>query len=99
MDLKEQIIHEIKTLASQYPIEKVVLFGSRARGDNQSRSDIDLAVFPASNFLQEGEFFCKMDELDTLLKIDLVFVTPELDPRLLQIIHQEGVVLYDTKAH
>lgn len=81
-----------------YPIEKLVLFGSRARGENRPRSDIDVAVFPKPEFRQEGGFFDKIDELNTLLKIDLVFVTPELDPQLLNIIDEEGVILYENEA-
>ena len=56
-------------------VDKVVLFGSRARGDHHDRSDIDLAVFcgranaddwrEVKNCLREGR-------IDTLLKVDCV---------------------------
>lgn len=35
---------KIITLAKKYHVEKVILFGSRARGDNRPNSDIDLAL-------------------------------------------------------
>ena len=35
---------EICDLAEKYHIQKVILFGSRARGDFKRTSDIDLAV-------------------------------------------------------
>lgn len=42
--LNDKIIMAIKDLAQRYALHKVILFGSRARGDNRERSDIDLAV-------------------------------------------------------
>lgn len=44
MDLAQPILEGIIVLAKQYDIQKVILFGSRARGDNWERSDIDLDV-------------------------------------------------------
>ena len=42
----EQLMDEIKMIAFNYPnIYKIILFGSRARGDFRSSSDIDLAIF------------------------------------------------------
>ena len=38
------VIQEICALARKYDIDKVILFGSRARGDYRRASDIDLAV-------------------------------------------------------
>lgn len=40
--IKEQVLTEIKDLAKEYRIQKVILFGSRARGDYHTTSDIDL---------------------------------------------------------
>ena len=46
MNLNEKIIEEIKIVAANYDnISKILLFGSRERGDNHSQSDIDLAVY------------------------------------------------------
>ena len=42
--IKPVVIDEIKALAQVYGIQKVILFGSRARGDFHRASDIDLAV-------------------------------------------------------
>ncbi|MEE0931917.1 MAG: nucleotidyltransferase domain-containing protein, partial [Clostridium sp.] len=44
MNLSKRIINEIIDISKKYyGINKVVLFGSRARGDNELKSDIDLA--------------------------------------------------------
>ncbi len=42
--LSETLKVEIIDLALQCKLDKVILFGSRARGDNRERSDIDLAI-------------------------------------------------------
>ena len=42
--IKPKVIEEIRTFARKYNIDKVILFGSRARGDYRRTSDIDLAV-------------------------------------------------------
>ena len=42
--IKAIVIDQIRQLAAQYDIQRVLLFGSRARGDYRPRSDIDLAI-------------------------------------------------------
>ena len=42
--IKKKVLEEITQLAVEYHVQKVILFGSRARGDYWERSDIDLAV-------------------------------------------------------
>ena len=42
--IRKQVIDEIESLAKRHKSEKVILFGSRARGDYKRTSDIDLAV-------------------------------------------------------
>ena len=41
--IKEKVIEEIRALAKEYGLKRVVLFGSRTRGDYKERSDIDIA--------------------------------------------------------
>lgn len=41
--IRPEVIEEIRNLAQKYDIEKVILFGSRARGDFRRTSDIDIA--------------------------------------------------------
>lgn len=42
--IRDEVIQEIREIAEKYKVEKVILFGSRARGDFHRTSDIDLAV-------------------------------------------------------
>lgn len=41
INLDERIVQSIREIGQLYPIEKIVLFGSRARGDYKPTSDID----------------------------------------------------------
>ena len=41
----EEIYRQLAELARRHGAQRLVLFGSRARGDNKERSDIDLAVY------------------------------------------------------
>ncbi len=43
--LTERLKREIVMYAKISNLDKVILFGSRARGTNTDRSDIDLAVY------------------------------------------------------
>lgn len=95
VDLSDKLITQIRELARRHPIQRVVLFGSRARGAHHAASDIDLAVFPLPDFISRGLVSSEIDELATLLKIDLVFVEEQTDAVLLDRIKREGVVLYE----
>ena len=66
--IKQSVIQEICTLARKYDIDKVILFGSRARGDYSRASDIDLAVCGGniSRFALDVE-----EETTTPLKYDV----------------------------
>ena len=44
MNLDKEIVFQLQELAKNYKITSLVLFGSRARGNNFPKSDIDLAV-------------------------------------------------------
>jgi predicted nucleotidyltransferase len=95
VNLSDKLIASIRDLARNFPIRRVVLFGSRARGDNQVASDIDLAVFPLPDFNNRGVFSGEIDDLATLLKIDLAFIDEQTDADLLERINREGVLLYE----
>lgn len=53
-------------------IEKIILFGSRARGDQESRSDIDIAISCPKVTEREWVEICdRIDDINTLLSIDV----------------------------
>lgn len=92
ISLRTEIQNEIIAWAQKCKLRKVVLFGSRARGDNRERSDIDLAV-SGGNI---AEFSTGIDEeIHTLLMFDVVNLDGMIQPELLQSIEKEGVILYE----
>jgi predicted nucleotidyltransferase len=93
--LNDTLIHSIKAISEKYAIKRIVLFGSRARGDNKLTSDIDLAVYPLPEFMSKGYFSSEIDDLTTLFKIDVVFINDHTDMKLLENIKKEGVVIYE----
>ena len=95
MDEKLMSIYQsIAELGRKYHAEKIVLFGSRARGDQRERSDIDLAVFGMPSDALAG-FLAAVDELPTLLKFDITPIVPDMDENFLKNIEHDGVVLYE----
>ena len=86
---------EIAALGQQLGASRVVLFGSRARNEERPRSDIDLAILGLSP-AQEGAFWDGIDELPTLLRFDVVFVSAHTSPDLLAEIKRDGVILYES---
>jgi uncharacterized protein len=76
-------------------IRQIVLFGSRARGDAQARSDIDLAVAcPDADAVRWSEIVEAAENVPTLLQIDLVRMETA-PPELLSQIAREGRILYE----
>lgn len=92
MNLDIRIQNEIITQAKKYHIGKVILFGSRARGDNKEKSDIDLAVTGGN---VTGFRLAVDDEVRTLLMFDVVNLDEPVKKLLLQSIEREGVILYE----
>ena len=92
VNLKESIIREIKNLAIECGVEKVILFGSRARGDNKERSDIDLAVEGGNPALLAVE---AEETIRTLLMFDIVDLGGFVQDELRQSIEGEGKRIYE----
>lgn len=90
--IKPVVVQEIRSLAQKYNIRKVILFGSRARGDYKRVSDIDLAV-SGGDFVR---FTLDVDEeTSTLLKYDFVDLDGSVQEELLDSIEKEGRILYE----
>lgn len=93
--LSEKLIKDIEKISVSYEVSKIVLFGSRARGDHKKTSDIDLAVFTLPGFKQKGRLSSELDDIETLLKFDIVFINENTAFEFLQKINQEGVIIYE----
>ncbi|MDF3048133.1 MAG: polymerase subunit beta [Candidatus Midichloriaceae bacterium] len=86
----------LKQLSQLSFIEKIILFGSRARGDNYDRSDIDLAIVcPKASSNDWLKVLEVIDSADTLLKIDCVRLDDlPKKSELRENIMKEGKVIY-----
>lgn len=94
--MDKKLIEELITYLKNFDgVEKAVLFGSRARGDNTERSDYDIAIFGSLSPSEQGKIrrYCS-DFLRTLHKIDLIFVCDGTPAALVKSIAAEGVKLY-----
>lgn len=92
INLDPAISDEIIKCCQKYNVTEIILFGSRARGDNNSHSDIDLAIKGSSDFdrlfadLKYNEF--------TLLDMDIINLDSYLSESLMNDILQDGYILY-----
>ena len=84
-------------IRSRRPAERILLFGSRARGDAAQSSDIDIAILDPSRTRQDiDEVHARLEEeVRTALKIDLLALhlvhSEELRTRVLP----EGIVIHE----
>lgn len=83
------IYNSIAKAAKHFGASKVVLFGSRARGDNRERSDIDIAVYGIDKS-DQAVFRSAIADIPTLLEFDIVFVSSGTDAALLNNIKKDG---------
>ena len=88
-DLLKQIVDAIVRSADP---KKIVIYGSRARGDFSETSDVDIAVEceNGAEFIRNGI----EDDVRTLLKLDIVNLG-DVDQRLREEIRNEGLVVYE----
>lgn len=91
-NVSDRICLELKQLAKRHGIEKIILFGSRARGDFYERSDIDIAVCGGNT----AEFSLDIDEkVHTLLMFDVVDLDGHISEELQKEIERDGIVIYE----
>lgn len=94
-DLHPAIRALVERIRSLPAVDRIVLFGSRARGRHDERADIDLAVLcPRADLKEWTTVWNIVEEAPTLLSIDLVRLD-EVGEELRREIEQEGVVLYE----
>ena len=94
-DTVESVLAEVKRIIQEYPkIEKVILFGSRARGDERYNSDIDLCVFaPETQYDMFSDFASAVDDIYTHYSFDVVFFPHLNNETLKNDVLTEGVEL------
>ena len=98
--LPDQTIEKLSRVFSRYPqIEKVVLYGSRAKGNFRNGSDIDLTIFGTG--IDETMLDRIAAEIDDLLlpyTVDLSFFDAIENRELREHIERVGVVFCDRRV-
>ena len=95
IQLTDELIINIREIAVSFSnIERILIFGSRARKTASERADIDLAV-DAPNLSSDEWRHLKetVQNLKTLLKIDIVLLQ-KISNELKSNILKEGIELY-----
>lgn len=93
--LPSAISELVGELAAYPAVRRIILFGSRSRGDNTPRSDVDLAVEAPSADPHVWDAICSDAEAaETLLAIDLVRLD-HASPAFRERVRSEGTVLFD----
>ena len=86
--LSDDIYEKIKKIADKYNKYKFKIFGSRARGDYRSNSDIDIAIEGnIDNIVNE------FDMIDMVYTMDIVFIEDITKKEFLDSILKEGINL------
>ena len=91
-NLPDRVLRELSYFAQKYSIEKIILFGSRARGTNTERSDIDIAVY-GGDF--DNFYWDVKEKIHSLLMFDIVQADGSISDELKQEIEKDGVVIYE----
>ncbi|MGE0601054.1 MAG: nucleotidyltransferase domain-containing protein [Dehalococcoidia bacterium] len=100
MDARTALVADSITRALRQfeAVRAVLLFGSRARGDNRDRSDIDIAIdATGASAIEWAEILESLDAVPTLLQIDVVRLETA-STAMRSEIERDGLVLYDVRT-
>lgn len=73
-------------------LRNIVLFGSRAKGNNTERSDIDMAVY-VGDF--DGFYWDIKEKINSLLMFDIIQADSAISDDLKHEIEKDGVIIYE----
>lgn len=73
-------------------LRNIVLFGSRAKGNNTERSDIDMAVY-GGDF--DGFYWDIKEKINSLLMFDIIQADSAISDDLKHEIEKNGVIIYE----
>ena len=94
--LSEATINKlIRVIEEHRFIERVVVYGSRAKGNYHPGSDIDLAVFsPTMSYLEQMKLADSIDDLLLPYTVDILHFEKLTNVELIDHIIRVGLVLY-----
>lgn len=91
-NIPEIVVNDIVEFARENNIQKVILFGSRAKGTHTERSDIDIAV-SGGNF--DGFYWSIKEKVRSLLSFDIVDLDTGISEELQREIERDGITIYE----
>ncbi len=99
--LSEAILEDLRRVFRRFPeIQRVLVYGSRGRGDFQPHSDIDLAVVAPDMTRQRfTELWSALEDLPLIFRLDVVHWDRLANHRLKQRIQREGREIYPAESH
>ena len=94
--LSSRILADLRQVFRRFPeVERVLIYGSRARGDYQPYSDIDLAIVaPTMTPQRFAELWSALEDLPLIFRLDVVHWDRLGNPRLKEEIRRQGKILY-----
>ena len=97
--LPDDTIEKINAVFAKYPaVEKVIIYGSRAKGNYKNGSDIDLTMQGETNLGEErNKIFSDLDDLLTPYSFDLSVFSQIENPDLIDHINRVGKIFYQRK--
>lgn len=97
---EDKVTQSILEISKKYSaVKRVILFGSRARGDFNRNSDYDIAVL-CNDQNTRLHFEQDIDQLPILTKIDLIYITENMaGSELLINIEKDGIIIMDKFLH
>ena len=95
--LSDTTIKELQDVFMRHAnIQKVLIFGSRAKGNYREGSDVDLAVIGKNiNYDQLLGILCEIDDLDLLYSIDLLNYAQQVGTPIGDHIDRVGQIFYE----
>ena len=91
-NLPDRVLRELFSFARKYSVSNIVLFGSRAKGNNTERSDIDMAVY-GGDF--DGFYWDIKEKINSLLMFDIIQANSAISDDLKHEIEKDGVIIYE----
>lgn len=90
--LSDEIYNKIINIIKKYDYT-FKIFGSRARGDYNYNSDIDIAVYGEIKEADKFNISNDFDKIDIAYTIDLIFIQDVTKEKFLNSINRDGVEL------
>ena len=95
--LSDTVVEELRSVFRRHQnIDRVLIFGSRSKGNYRAGSDIDLAVIGKGvDYGQMLTILCEIEDLELLYSVDLIDYKEKIGTPLGNHIDRVGQVFYE----